>query len=79
MATVADQFNTELVGAGSLADREYARLKTLTGVSTGSLRDLYRIAGETPRLPLGKYIAVGGGPPNLGYGNNAYGTYPYGD
>lgn len=60
MASQADQFAAELVGAGSLADKEYARLITKTGMPrTYSLADLYRIAGEVPRLITGKYSSVG--------------------
>ncbi|HEY0749881.1 MAG TPA: hypothetical protein VGD26_01920 [Chitinophagaceae bacterium] len=79
MATQADQFNAELAGTGSLVDREYSRLLTKTGQPAGrySLRDLYELASESPRIPLGRYVSVG--PSNLGYGNNAYGNYPYGD
>jgi hypothetical protein len=35
---------------GSIADREYARLKAKTGKTTGSIMDLYALAGERPRL-----------------------------
>ncbi|HEY0751424.1 MAG TPA: hypothetical protein VGD26_09715 [Chitinophagaceae bacterium] len=79
MTSQADQFNAELAGSGSLVDREYSRLLAKTGQPAGrySLRDLYILASEVPRLILGRYSSVGSS--NLGYGNNQYGIYPYGD
>ena len=73
MATQADQFNAALAGSGSLVDREYARLLSKTGQPAGrfSLRDLYNLASEIPRLILGEYST-------LGYGLDPYGTTPYG-
>lgn len=74
MTSQADQFNAELAGSGSLVDREYSRLLTKTGQPAGrfSLRDLYILASEEPRLILGRYSPVGGGPtPGLTYIGNS--------
>lgn len=35
---------------GSVADREYARLKAATGATSGTLYDLYKLNNERPRL-----------------------------
>lgn len=59
MPSQADQFNSDLAGNGSLADREYSRLLGKTGSPFGkSLRDLYILANEVPRLVLGRFSSV---------------------
>lgn len=61
MSSQIDQFAAELTGPGSIADKEYARLLAKTSQPAGkySLRDLYTLAGEVPRLILGRYTSVG--------------------
>lgn len=56
MPSQADQFATELTGPGSITDREMSRLQSITGIFTGkSLRDMYALVGEVPRLVRRKY------------------------
>lgn len=68
MVSQADLFAAEL-GPGSITDNEYARLVAKTGMPTGkfSMMDLYRIAGEVPRWPKGKYTSVG---PSVEFSDN---------
>lgn len=53
MASISDTIKAELTGlgySGTIADGEYTRLKIKTGLTRGSIADLYAAAGEINRI-----------------------------